>query len=127
MRQEARGLPVQADASGSGSRQDHGIGMRTYELMMITHGSLDEPAVQANIGRFTKLIDDQGGKIERIDHWGKREFAYEIDHMQEGYYTVIDLQITPAGLAEVERQLRLADEVVRHKVVRPATRTKRVS
>jgi len=101
--------------------------MRTYELMMITHGSLDEPAVQANIGRFTKLIDDQGGKIERIDHWGKREFAYEIDHMQEGYYTVIDLQITPAGLAEVERQLRLADEVVRHKVVRPATRTKRVS
>jgi small subunit ribosomal protein S6 len=103
------------------------MGMRKYELMMITHGSLDEPAVQANVSRFTKLIDDQGGTIERIDHWGKREFAYEIDHMREGYYTVIDLQITPAGLAEVERQLRLADEVVRYKIVRPATRTKQTS
>lgn len=101
--------------------------MHTYELMMITHGSLDEPAVQANIGRFTKLINDQGGTVERIDHWGKREFAYEIDHMREGYYTVIDLQIAPEGLNEVERQLRLADEVVRHKVVRPALRTKRRS
>jgi small subunit ribosomal protein S6 len=101
--------------------------MRTYELMMITHGSLDEPAVQANVGKFTKLVNDQGGKIERIDHWGKREFAYEIDHMREGYYTVIDLQITPEGLAEVERQLRLSDQVVRHKIVRPETRTKRVS
>jgi len=99
--------------------------MRTYELMMITHGSLDEPAVQANVGRFTKLITDRGGRIERIDHWGKREFAYEINHMREGYYTVIDLQIAPEGLAEVERQLRLADEVVRHKVVRPGPRTKR--
>jgi small subunit ribosomal protein S6 len=101
--------------------------MRKYELMMITHGSLDEPAVQANVNRFTKLINDQGGTIERIDHWGKREFAYEIDHMHEGYYTVIDLQVTPEGLTEVERQMRLADEVVRHKVVRTATRTKRMS
>ncbi len=103
------------------------MGMRKYELMMITHGSLDEPAVQDNVGRFTKLIDDQGGVVERIDHWGKREFAYEIDHMREGYYTVIDLQISPAGLTEVERQLRLAAQVVRHKVVRPDTRTKRMS
>jgi small subunit ribosomal protein S6 len=101
--------------------------MRAYELMMITHGSLDEPAVQANVSRFTKLITDRGGRIERIDHWGKREFAYEIDHMREGYYTVIDLQITPEGLAEVERQLRLADQVVRHKVVRPGPRTKRTA
>ncbi len=111
----------------AGAAKDHGMGMRKYELMMITHGSLDEPAVQANVGRFTKLITDQGGVVERIDHWGKREFAYEIDHMREGYYTVVDLQITPAGLSEVERQLRLADEVVRHKVVRPAPRTKRMS
>jgi small subunit ribosomal protein S6 len=101
--------------------------MRRYELMMITHGSLDEPAAQANVEKFTKLIGDQGGVVEAVDPWGKREFAYEIDHMHEGYYTVIDLQITPAGLAEVERQLRLADEVVRHKVVRPDPRIKRRS
>jgi small subunit ribosomal protein S6 len=101
--------------------------MRTYELMMITNGSLDDAAVSATVDRFMKLIADQGGRVERVDHWGKRQFAYEIQHMHEGYYTVVDLQIAPDGLVELERQLRLADEVVRHKVVRPAARVKRAS
>lgn len=100
--------------------------MRTYELLFITRGNLDEPTVQANVDRFTKLIGDQGGAVEKVDHWGKRQFAYEIDHMTDGYYTVIDFQSTPEGLVEVERQLRIADEVVRHKVVRPGPRVKAV-
>ena len=101
--------------------------MRTYELMMITKGALDEPAVQSVIQRFTTLIGDQGGTVQRVDHWGKRQFAYEIDHATEGYYTVVDLEIGTDGLNEVERQLGIADEVVRHKVVRPGARVKRVS
>jgi small subunit ribosomal protein S6 len=101
--------------------------LRTYELMIITRGSLDEPAVQSVVERFTKLIQDQGGVVEKVDHWGKRQFAYEINHMTEGYYTVIDFQLTSEGLNEVERQLGIADEVVRHKVVRPGVRVKRAS
>ncbi|MDP8969284.1 MAG: 30S ribosomal protein S6 [Actinomycetota bacterium] len=101
--------------------------MRTYELMMITNGALDENAVAATVERFTNLVASQGGSVERVDHWGKRQFAYEIQHLNEGYYTVIDLQISSEGLAELERQLRLADEVVRHKVVRPGPRVKRAS
>jgi small subunit ribosomal protein S6 len=103
------------------------MGMRTYELMIISHGSMDEPSVQAQIQRFTTLIGDQGGSVGNVDHWGKRAFAYEIDHMTEGYYTVIDFDISSEGLVELERQLRLTDTVVRHKVVRPAARTKRAS
>ena len=99
--------------------------MRSYELMIITRGSLDETAVTATIERFTTLIADQGGTVERVDHWGKRQFAYEIQHMNEGYYTVIDMQVGSEGLVELERQLRLADEVVRHKVVRPGVRTQK--
>lgn len=101
--------------------------MRTYELMMITRGSLDDAAVSSTVDRFTKLIAEQGGSVERVDHWGKRQFAYEIEHSNEGYYTVIDLQLSPEGLAELERQLRLADEIVRHKVVRPGPRVKHAS
>jgi small subunit ribosomal protein S6 len=101
--------------------------MRTYELMMITRGSLDENAVASTVERFTGLIAQQGGNVQRVDHWGKRQFAYEIEHMTEGYYTVIDLEISADGLRELERQLRLADEVVRHKVVRPDVRVKSVS
>lgn len=101
--------------------------VRIYELMTITRGSLDEPTVTSTIQRFAKVIADLGGNVQRVDHWGKRQFAYEIDHMTEGYYTVIDLEISSDGLREVERQLRLADEVVRHKVVRPAPRVKKAS
>ena len=101
--------------------------MRSYELMIITRGSLEESAVTSTIERFTTLVADQGGTVERVDHWGKRQFAYEIQHMNEGYYTVIDLQASSDGLKELERQLRLADEVVRHKVVRPGPRIKRAS
>lgn len=100
--------------------------MRTYELMMITRGNLNEEAVASNVERFTNLVTERGGVVDHVDHWGKRAFAYEIDHMTEGYYTVVDLQIDSDGLFELERQLRLADEVVRHKVVRPGPRRKKV-
>ena len=101
--------------------------MRAYELMIITNGSLDEAAVNTTIERFTNLITEQGGTVDRVDHWGKRQFAYEIQHMNEGYYTVIDLTVSSDALNEVERQLRLTDEIVRHKVVRPGPRVKRAS
>jgi small subunit ribosomal protein S6 len=95
--------------------------------MMITNGGLDESTVSTTVERFTKLITDQGGTVENVDHWGKRQFAYEINHMTEGYYTVIEFDISSEGLLELERQLRITDNVVRHKVVRPAARTKRAS
>ena len=100
--------------------------MRTYELMIITRGDLDDAAVDDNIRRFTTLIKDQGGNVINVDHWGKRQFAYEINHMNEGFYTVIDLEISGDGLKETDRQLGNAEQVVRHKFVRPPIRTKKV-
>jgi small subunit ribosomal protein S6 len=117
--------PSAGSAGARVTETDHRMGcMRTYELMIITHGGLDEATVQGVIERFTKLVADQGGSVEKTDHWGKRQFAYEIGHMREGYYTVIDFEIGTEGLNEVDRQLRLADEVVRHKIVRPAVRSR---
>lgn len=100
--------------------------MRTYELMMISRGDLDDVAVDTNIRRFTGLIGEQGGKVLNVDHWGKREFAYEINHMNSGYYTVVDLEIEGDGLKELDRQLGNAEEVVRHKFVRPEVRSKKL-
>lgn len=101
--------------------------MRTYELMLIVHGDVDEQTVQGVVERFTKLITDQGGSVARVDHWGKRQFAYEIDHMTEGYYAVVDFQAGSEALAELDRQLRLTDEVVRHKIVRPEPRVREIA
>ncbi|AXV09578.1 SSU ribosomal protein S6p [Euzebya pacifica] len=100
--------------------------MRTYELMMISRGDLDDVAVDTNIRRFTGLIGEQGGKVLNVDHWGKREFAYEINHMNSGFYTVVDLEIESDGLKELDRQLGNAEEVVRHKFVRPEVRSKKI-
>jgi small subunit ribosomal protein S6 len=100
--------------------------MRSYELMMIARGDLDDETVDTNIRRFTGLIGEQGGNVVKVDHWGKRQLAYEINHLNEGFYTVIDLEISSEGLAEVDRQLGITDVVVRHKFVRPAVRMKKL-
>lgn len=98
--------------------------MRHYELMFIQRGDLDDTTVQANEQRFAELIKQLNGTVSNVDSWGKREFAYEIDHKTHGFYTVIDFDIDAEGLNEVERQLRISDDIVRHKVVRPQIRTK---
>jgi small subunit ribosomal protein S6 len=61
----------------------------------------------------------RGGTVGNIDHWGKRRFAYEIRHLEEGYYTVVDLEAEPETVDELSRVLFLADNVIRHKVIRP--------
>lgn len=101
--------------------------LHTYELMIITNGALDEDAVTATVERFTTAIAAQGGTVERVDHWGKRQFAYEIEHMTEGHYTVIDFQLPGPAVSELDRLLRITDAVVRHKIVRPGHRFKRAS
>ena len=98
--------------------------LRTYELMFIARGDLDEITVDTNIRRFTALIKEQGGTVLKVDHWGKRELAYEINHLNEGYYTVVDFEIGNDGLGEVDRQLGITDEVLRHKIIRPQIREK---
>ena len=100
--------------------------LRTYDLLILARGDLDDIAVDTNIRRFTGLIAEQGGKVLKVDHWGKRELAYEINHLNEGFYTAIDFEIGNDGLKELDRQLGIADEVVRHKIVRPQVRTKKV-
>jgi small subunit ribosomal protein S6 len=66
----------------------------------------------------TTQIGTRGATVASTDRWGRRRFAYEIDHRTEGYYVVWELTSDGADLEALERSLRLADEVVRHKLVR---------
>ena len=101
--------------------------MRHYEIMIILHGTLDEATVQQTTERITGLIGELDGRVDEGDHWGKREFAYEIDHMHEGWYVVIDYHLPPSSLNELERRLRLTDGLVRYMNIRPESRVRRVS
>lgn len=91
--------------------------MREYELMVIHRHDLDEPDVRTLMTGIETQIGATGS-VSSSDFWGKRRFAYEIDHMNEGYYSVYEFQGEPALVDELDRVLSLADEVVRHKILR---------
>jgi len=93
--------------------------MRAYELMVIVDGDLDDEALRTMVQHIESQVALVDGEVKSKDLWGKRRFAYEIDHKWDGYYAVLELT-SPKGGAfdELERTLRIADEVVRHKLIR---------
>jgi small subunit ribosomal protein S6 len=96
--------------------------MRRYEMMLIVTDTIEEDAAQAVVERAKKALTDQGGTILDEAWWGKRALSYEIDKRDHGFYAVLDLEATSEAVAEVERQLKILDEVVRFKTVRPDVR-----
>jgi small subunit ribosomal protein S6 len=101
--------------------------MRHYEVMVILDAGLEEDAIRAVLDRATQLLTTNGATVGKVDRWGKRRFAYEVHHRNEGYYVLIDVMGEPPAMAEVDRMLGLADEVIRHKVIRLPEKTVTVS
>ena len=93
--------------------------MRAYELMVILDGDLDDTAAQAWVKTIVDGITKAGGTIHgKPDWWGKRQYAYPINKKEYGYYVVINLLAPGGALDELERSFRIADDVVRHKLLR---------
>lgn len=92
---------------------------RRYELVLIVDPRLDEQAITATIDRFVGIITDGGGEAINVDHWGRRKLAYEIKHLEDGYYVLADVVADPVTMTELDRVLKLADEVMRHRILRP--------
>lgn len=92
--------------------------MRDYEIMTIHRPDLAENDFEAKVKELESFLSDNGATVTKSDLWGKRRFAYEIDHLSEGYYTVLSFQSQPDTVDTLDRVLSLADEVVRHKIVR---------
>ena len=94
------------------------LAVRAYELMIIFDGDVDDTAVNDQLKAVDRLIEAGGGTVKKTDRWGRRRFAYEINHKWEGIYVVLEIATEGRDLSEVERVLHLADEVVRHKTIR---------
>jgi small subunit ribosomal protein S6 len=92
--------------------------MRAYELMIIFDGDVEDTAVNAQLAAVNELVEAGGGTVVKTDRWGRRRFAYEINHKWEGIYIVLEIATEGRDLHAVERVLHLADEVVRHKTIR---------
>ena len=92
--------------------------MRPYEVMAIFEATTEPTVIQGVLDHALEVIRTNGGNPGAIDRWGKRTFAYEVNHKREGYYVVVEFTGEPETVAALDRMLGLADEVVRHKVVR---------
>ena len=92
--------------------------MRHYEVMVILDAGLEEDGIREIVDRATQAITSNGGTIDKVDRWGKRRFAYEVHHRSEGYYVLVQAAAEVAAVDSVDRVLGLADEVIRHKVIR---------
>ena len=95
--------------------------MRSYELTIIHRPDMAETDVQKQVDEVSATIDTSGS-VNGSDLWGKRRFAYEIDHMNEGYYSVLDFEGDTNLVEALDRALGLSDAVVRHKVLRRVDR-----
>jgi small subunit ribosomal protein S6 len=93
--------------------------MRRYEMMIILDPSLEERTVQPSLDQFLKVVTTAGGSVDKVDVWGRRRLAYEIDKKSEGIYTVVDLMSEPGAVKELDRQLNLNEAVLRTKILRP--------
>src|SRR5687767_3915858 len=95
--------------------------MRSYEAMVIVDARLEEGDIQKAVEKFSSSIGEHGGTIANVDRWGKRRFAYEIDHQHEGYYFVATFSAPEAAVDQLKRTLQISDEFIRGKIVRPST------
>ena len=92
--------------------------MRAYELMIMFDNDSDDTAIQGMLGRVNELVQAGAGRVVNIDRWGRRRLAYEINKKHEAYYVVLEIVTEASNLDDIERFLRIADGVVRHKLLR---------
>jgi small subunit ribosomal protein S6 len=91
--------------------------VRKYEVVIIVKPN-DEEVTNATIAKFENIIKNTGGTIDKVDRWGKKRLAYEVKDFMEGYYTLINFTAEPATVFELERVLKITDEILKHMVIR---------
>ena len=90
--------------------------MRKYEIVYILK-TQEEEALDALVAKFDAVITSQGGTIDKTDRWGKRRLAYPIQDLNEGYYVLQHFTGEPAVVKELDRVLKISDELLRHMIV----------
>lgn len=93
--------------------------MRNYEIMYIIRPELDEEKTNAVVDKVKGLVENNGGEVTKLDKWGKRRLAYEVEkNVREGFYVLMQFTAGPDVAIEIDRILKISDEVMRHLIVR---------
>ena len=92
--------------------------MSKYELAVVVNAQIDDEARTAVLDNCKALVEKFGGTITNVDDWGKKKLAYEIQKMNEGYYTFIHFDAEGSAIAEIEQRMRIMDNVIRYLCVK---------
>lgn len=90
------------------------ISTNSYELMVMLSPEAETERQKEILDRISKTATDGGGSVAKVDEWGKKRLAFEIDHIREAYYFVITLTVPPDVLDEITRVLKITDDVIRY-------------
>ncbi|MBE0429358.1 MAG: 30S ribosomal protein S6 [Thermoleophilia bacterium] len=85
-----------------------------YEIMIVLSPEAEAERRTEILDRFRKMVTDAEGSVDKVDEWGKKRLAYEINHLREAYYYVLTLTASTDVLDEISRILRITDEVLRY-------------
>lgn len=93
--------------------------MRAYEMMVIIDPDVEERSIDPTLEKFLNVVRNGGGTVDKVDIWGRRRLAYEIQKKTEGIYAVVNFTASPAVASELDRQLSLNETIMRTKIIRP--------
>jgi small subunit ribosomal protein S6 len=110
--------PPAADRLQPFKSEGGGFVTHQYELMVILDPEIDERTVAPSLDKFLNVIRVDGGTIDKVDVWGRRRLAYEINKKTEGIYAVVNFTANSSATVELDRQLKLSEAVMRTKVLR---------
>jgi small subunit ribosomal protein S6 len=91
---------------------------RDYEIGFILNPEVSEEQTRAILERIEQVVANHDGQVLKVNQWGRRRLAYPIDHHRDGYYVFIDTILTPETIAELDRTLKVSEEVLRHLIKR---------
>ena len=92
--------------------------MNKYELVLVVNAKIEDDARAAVVEKAKAYVTRFGGTVTEVEDWGKKKLAYEIQHMKEGFYYFIQFEADAACPAELEKRVRIMDNVLRYLVVR---------
>lgn len=92
--------------------------MRDYELAFIVRPNIDEQGVTAVVDKVSQFVKSGSGEVTSIDVWGRRTLAYPIKNHREGIYVLFQAKISPSAITELERNLKLSEEIIRYLLVK---------
>jgi len=94
------------------------IQLRDYELVVIINPEVAEEKFDTTLKSISQFVTDKGGTVNEVERWGKRKLAYPIEHFMEGSYVLTRFKLKPALCKELEANLQISEEVLRHLLVR---------